>query len=348
MRINYFITHFPYKNRPVNGRYFIGGAEAVASNLAFILAKKEHKISIFTTSADSKAEIERYNGINVYRYGTNFSVISGRFSLGLLKNPVKYPTDLVHVHVSVPIGDIAGLWYAKKRNVPLVVTYHGDMQGGYGGLVRRMSVYFYNKYLLDNVLSYADVIISPSEYYINESRFLGRYRDKIVVIPNGISIDEFDIGYSKEECREKLGLPLDDDIILFLGILDPYKGPDVLLKAMPRLLKKVPDAKLVFVGAGGMKGELERLTNKLGIEKHIQFTGFVEKDVKPLYYRAADVFCLPSVIKSEVFPIVFLEASASGLPMVVSDLDTFKCIIDDGYNGLVTKRRDEKNLLRKK
>ena len=66
--------------------------------------------------------------------------------------------------------------------------------------------------------------------------------------------------------------------------------------------------------------------------------------MKPFYYRAADVFVLPSVMKSEVFPIVLLEASASGLPMVVSDLDTLKCIIEDGYNGIVTKRGDENNL----
>ena len=63
-----------------------------------------------------------------------------------------------------------------------------------------------------------------------------------------------------------------------------------------------------------------------------------------MYYRAADVFVLPSTISTEVFPIVLLEASASGLPMVVSDLDTFKCIVDDEYNGLFTKRKDEGNL----
>ena len=343
MKISYFITAFPYKNRPVNGKYFIGGAEAVADNLASVLAQKGHKISVFTTSASSKAEIERYNGINVYRYGTNFSVVSGRFSFGLLENPVKYPADLAHAHVTVPMGDIAGWWCAKKTNVPLVVTYHGDMQGGYGGLLRRVGVYIHNKYLLDKVLSYADVIISPSKYYINESRFLGKYRDKIVVIPNGVNIKDFDMPYSKKECREKLGLPLDDEIILFVGVLDPYKGPEFLLKAMPKILKEVPEAKLVFVGSGVMREELERLCKLLGIEKNIEFVGFVgEVSIKALYYRSADVFVLPSFI--EVFPIVLLEASASGLPIVVSDLKTFKCIIDERWNGIVTKRGDEKSL----
>ena len=344
MKISYFVTGFPYKNKPFNKKYIGGGTRVVVDNLASVLAQKRHKISIFTTSADSKSEIEEYNGIKVYRYGTNFRVGSGRFSFGLLKNPVKYPTDLIHVHVSVPVSDTAGLRCAKKKNIPLVVTYHGDLQEDIGGFIRKMSIYFYNKYLLDKVLSYADIIISPSEYYINESRFLGKYRDKIAVIPNGINIDDFDIPYSKKECREKLGLPIDKNIVLFIGTLIPYKGANVLVNAMQMITKEVPDTEVVFVGGGGMRGELKMLSKRLGVEKCVKFAGFVKESLKPLYYRAADVFVLPSTLNTEVFPIVLLEASASGLPIVISDLDTFKCIIEDGYNGIITKKEDEKNL----
>lgn len=344
MKISYFSTYFPYKDKLFDEKYGVGGASVVVDALAQILAKKGHEISVFTTSVNSKHEVKRYGKIYIYRYGTNFKVAYGRFSFGLLKNPVKYPTDLVHVHITVPMGDIAGLRCAKKKKVPFVVTYHGDLYGDMGGFIRKASVDFYNKYILNKVLSYADVIISPSEYYINESRFLGKYRDKIVVIPNGINVKDFDIGYSKEECRKKLGLPLNDEIILFLGKVSSHKGPDVLVKAMPKIIKEVPDAKLVLVGSGGMREELESACKQLGVENYVNFAGFVEENLKPFFYRAADVFVLPSVMTSEVFPIVFLEASASGLPMVVSDLDTFKCIIDDGYNGLFTKRGDEKNL----
>lgn len=343
MKINYFITHFPYKNKLFNKKYTIGGAEVVADNLARILAQKGHEVSVFAASANYKTETEKYNNIKVYRYRTNFSVAGGNFSFGLLKNPVKYPTDLIHVHISVPMSDIAGLRCAKKKKVPLVVTHHGDLQEDLGGVIQKMCVYFYNKYLLDKILSRADIIISPSEYYINESRFLGKYRDKIVVIPNGINVDEFDIGYSKEECRQKLDLPINGEILLFLGGLSPRKGPDILLKAMSKILRDIPNAKLVFVG-GGMREELEALSKRFGVDEYIKFAGFVEEELKPLYYKAADVFCLPSVMKSEVFPLVLLEASAAGLPMVVSDLETFKCIIEGGYNGIVTKRGDINNL----
>jgi glycosyltransferase involved in cell wall biosynthesis len=334
MKIGYF-TQFPYKNN-VTDELIIssaGGVGVVVYNIAIQMAKRGHDVHIFTSSINLKESVEKYENITIYRYKKGFTIGSAPISIDILYKPLRLGLDLdiVHAHAGNPPAPIAAYWYAKKKKKPFVVTYHGDGQWNWGGLIRRISVSSYNKYLLDKILSYADVAISPSEYYIDESRFLGKYRDKIVVIPNGINIDEFDISYSKEECREKLGLPIDNKIILFLGGLNPHKGPDVLLKAMPKILKSIPDAKLVFVGSGGMREELERLCKRLGVEKYVSFAGFVEECMKPFYYEAADVFCLPSVMKSEVFPIVLLEASASGLPMVVSDLDTLKCIIEDGY-----------------
>ena len=342
MKIGYFVTHYPYKKNYDD--YFCGGVGVVAEKLAKEMIKKGNEPLIFTTSMTKKFNFEKQESIKIYRYGTDFRIAEANMSFRLLYKPLKHEVDIVHTHAGNPPAPIGAYWYAKKKNKPFVVTYHGDGQWNWGDIIRKISVYFYNGYLLDKVLSHADVIISPSEYYIDESRVLGKYRDKIVVIPNGVNVKDFDIDHSKEECREKLDLPLDDEIILFLGSLNPHKGPDVLLKAMPKILKNIPNARLVFVGDGGMRGKLEMLSKKLDVEKHIKFVGFVEESTKPLYYRAADVFCLPSVMKSEVFPIVLLEASASGMPMVVSDLDTFKCIIEDGYNGLFTKRRDENNL----
>ena len=343
MKLSHFITRFPYKNKVADENYTARGAGAVVNGLSSVLAQKGHEISIFTASVNSKDKFEEYNGIKVYRYGTNFSIASGRFSFGLLKNPLKYSTDLVHVHITVPMGDIAGLRCAKKKNVPFVVTYHGDLQEDMGGFIRKASVYFYNKYILNKVLSYADVIISPSEYYINESRFLGKYRDKIVVIPNGINVKDFDIGYSKEECRKKLSLPLNDEIILFLGKISLHKGPDVLIKAMPKIIKEVPDAKLVLVGSGGMREELEMLSKKLSIEKNVKFAGFVgDTFEKALYYKAADVFVFPSFM--EIFGIVNLEAMCCGIPIVASKVGGIPEVVKDGENGLLVPPRDPEAL----
>jgi glycosyltransferase involved in cell wall biosynthesis len=343
--INYFITHFPYKNHFDDASYFAcykcGGAELAAYYLALEMTKRDHKVNVFTTSIDSKDSFERYTHMNVYRYGTKFKVEGGNVSFGLFTKPLSYDGDVVHAHFSTPPAEIAALQYAKKRKLPVVLTYHGDWQESFGGIIRRMALHFYNKNLLNIVLSHVDVIISPSQYYIYDSRFLAKYRDKIVVIPNGINIENFDIQYSKKECREKLGLPIDKNIILFVGSLIRYKRPDILVKAMRIVAKKAPDVELVFVGDGNMKSDLVELSTKLGTKKYIKFAGFVKHDITPLYYKASDILVLPSI--TEVFPLVLLEASASGLPMVVSDLNTFKCIIKDGYNGIIVKRDDAKS-----
>jgi glycosyltransferase involved in cell wall biosynthesis len=348
MMINYFITHFPYKNHFDDASYFAcykcGGAELAAYYLALEMAKRDHKVNVFTTSIDSKDSFERYTHMNVYRYGTKFKVEGGNVSFGLFTKPLSYDGDVVHAHFSTPPAEIAALQYAKKRKLPVVLTYHGDWQESFGGIIRRMALHFYNKNLLNIILSHVDVIISPSQYYIYDSRFLAKYRDKIVVIPNGINIEDFDVSYSKEECREKLGLEVNTNIILFVGNLIQYKGPDVLVRALSKVVKEIPGTELIFVGSGNMKNELQELSKRLDVGKHVKFAGFVEEHLKPLYYKAADIFCLPSVMSTEVFPLVLLEASASGLPMVASDLNTFKCIIEDGCNGVVTKRGDPKAL----
>lgn len=347
MKINYFITHFPYKDRFDDAEYFArykwGGAEFAAYHLALEMAKR-NEVNVFTTSINSKDSFEEYDGVNVHRYGTKFRIEKGNVSPRLFTKPLSRDADIVHAHFSTPPGELAGARCAKKRKVPFVLTYHGDWQESFGGFVRRKSLSFYNKYLLDKVLSHADVIISPSEYYIEESKFLKKYKDKIVVIPNGIKIEDFEIPFSREQCREKLCLPLNTNMILFVGNLIQYKGPDILVNAMPMIAKDVPDTKLVFVGSGGMRAELEELSKKLGVEKHVKFIGFVEERLKPLYYKAADIFCLPSMMSTESFGIVNLEAMACGVPIVASKIGGVPDVVKGGENGLLVPPKDSEKL----
>ena len=348
MKVGYFITNFPYSNSVRNNkafdRYICGGSPFAAYYIAINMAKRGHEISVFATSVNSKDAIEKHRNMTVYRYGTNFRVISSNISFGRFLKPIKHDVNVVHTHFDAPPGPLAGLRYAKKKNVPLVVTYHGDWEASYGGLVRRIGVAFHNKYLVDRLLSYADAIISPSEYYINGSRFLRKYRDKIVVIPNGVKLSDFDITYSKEECRKRLGLPVDKKILLFFGYLAPYKGPEVLVNAMSKIIKHVPDAELVFAGKGVMREELEMLSKDLGIEKNVRFVGFVDDDLKALYYKAADIFCLPSMMGTECYPLTILEAMACGVPIVASKIGGIPDAVKDGENGLLVQPRDSELL----
>lgn len=342
MRIGYFVTKFPYNQQFEN--YAYGGSSLAAYYMAIEMKKRGHEIHVFTTSAVSRDSLEKDGNMTIYRYGTNFRILTSNISFGMFKKPLKYNVDAIHIHFDIPPGPIAGLRYAKKKKVPLIVTYHGDWEEGYGGLIRRIGVGLHNKYLVDKLLSYADVIISPSKYYVDRSRFLGGYKDKIVEIPNGINLGDFNLPYSKEECREKLGLPLDGKVALFLGNLSPYKGPEILVKAMPNVIRHIPNAKLIFAGRGVMKKELGMLSNNLGIDENVRFVGFVDDNLKLFYYKAADVFCLPSVMSTECYPLVILEAMAYSLPIIASDMGGIPDAVKNGENGLLVPPKDSEAL----
>lgn len=342
MKIGYFVTHYPY--RKDYNDYFCGGVGVVAENLAKEMVKRGHELSVFTTSRTRKYSFEEREGIKIYRYGAHFRIAEAYMSFGLLFGPLKHEMDIVHAHMGNAPAPIAAWIYSKLKKKPLIVTYHGDQQESYGTFLRRCSLKIYNKLFVNNILESSSLVISPSEPFIEESKFLGSFRDRIKVIPNGINQGEVTISKTKENCRSELGIPHDKVVFLFVGALSKYKGPDVLLKSTNIVTKKNKDVTLIYIGEGQMRYELESLSTKFGLNEIVKFVGFVEEQKKFEYFKAADVFVLPSTLNTEVFPIVLLEASASKLPMVVSDLNTFKCFIQDGVNGIVTKNSDFNDL----
>jgi glycosyltransferase involved in cell wall biosynthesis len=344
MKIGYFLTIFPYPESfqdPESHRsYPVGGAEIAAYNLAHNMARLGHEVTVFATSVDSRSSVEESNGIKVCRYRKSFSIEKAFFSSEEYLKSVKHDVDIVHLHFTTPPGNLAGWYYAKVKKKPLVITYHGDAIPSYGRLIRRVALNFFDRFIDDRILSRAKFIISPSEYYINESRFLPRYRKKVITIPNGINPQELEVPYPREECRKELSLSVEDRVILFVGALISYKSPDLLIASLPLVIKKVPEAKLVLVGDGPMRQDLERLAAELNISDRIILTGPVVGNRKSLYYKASDIFALPSTLNTEVFPLVLLEASAASLPMVVSSLNTFRCLIEDKFNGVITRTGD--------
>ncbi|WP_198146794.1 glycosyltransferase family 4 protein [Methanosarcina vacuolata] len=322
----------------------IYGSTRAAYELTLNLAKRNHELSVFSTSDTLNDNIETRKNLNIYRYGSQLKLFSTHFSYSIFYKPQRCHLDIVHVHFDIPPVPFAGLKLSTETKTPLVVTYHGDWDDSYGSFFRKTGVRFFNRFFVDKLLTQADVIISPSENYIKESNFLVKYSDKTVVIPNGVNIEQFKTVISKEECRKLLHLPLNCKIILFLGALNLRKGPDILLNAMVNVIKEYPTSKLLYVGDGSFKSELFTMTKKLGLEDSVIFTGYIAENLKPLYYKASNLFVVPSTISTEVFPLVILEAMASNIPIIVSDLLTFKSIVDDGQNGLIARKSDPNDL----
>jgi glycogen(starch) synthase len=210
--------------------------------------------------------------------------------------------------------------------------------------MRKVTVYLTANLFVDHLFSNANAIISISPYFASKSRFLSKYQDKTVNIPNGVNLEKYNTRLNHIASKKQLGLPTDRPLILFLGSLIPRKGADILLEAMRIVINKFPIAELILVGRGPMLGQLKKQASELELDQHIRYEGFIgENALKSLYYRAADVFVVPSVNNMEMFPLVLLEGSALGCAMVVSDLETFKCIIKHGYNGIVSKAGDPKS-----
>lgn len=343
MKIGYFSSKYPYSYSSPN--YICGGSVFATQSLVNEISKKGHDIKVFTTSKDSKNHFETKGNIEIYRYGTNLNLMSSNISIGLFREPIKHDVDIVHVSFDMPPGPYNGLRYAKKKDIPLIVTYHGDWDAGYGNLIRRLGVSLNNKLIVDDLLSYADVIISPSRLYAETSKYLKKYKNKIRVIPNGINLEEFQIDYTKEESREKLNLPLNKKILLFFGYLSPYKSPDILLKAFANVLKIVPNTILLFAGSGEMRSKLEELSIELGIKDNVIFAGFVQKDLRAFYYRSSDIFCLPSTMSTECYPLSILEAMASQVPVIASEIGGIPDIVKNGINGMLIKPNDHDALV---
>jgi len=349
MKIAYFCGKYPYSGNSTVPKdpYFCGGSIIAAFKLVDRFAKYGHECSVFTTSSDRNAEFETHDHINIYRYPTIFRLFSSNISLKLAYKPLQHSADIVHIHFDLPPTPLWGYFYSKAKKKPLIVTYHGDWLDNYGSFFRRFIVKIVNVLIVNRILSHAGIIISPSQFYINESRFLKKYKEKIRVIPNGVDFNRSAIQHSKSECREKLGLPKDSKIILYLGALTPRKGPDILIRSIYELSRSDPDIQLLVCGMGEMESELKNLAAKLNLEKNVIFCGYVDESLKNVYFQASDIFCLPSTRSTEVFPLVLLEASSYGLPLVVSDLETFRCIVRRGYNGLFAKREDIQDLAEK-
>ncbi len=348
MRVWYFNEKFPYEDQPrYNTQYPCGGSEVVADSLAVEMAKRGHTVDVFATGIENKAVVESRENISIHRYPRTFEIFGRCFNPRVLMKAGTEVPDIIHAHVCTEVFfSFAAWWWAKRKRRPLVLTCHinAGSYPKYFPFKYRLALQMHKKYV-DVLFSLANIIISPSGGFAQENETLRKHEKKVVAIPNGVNLEEFGIPYSKEECRQELGLPLDKKILLFLGNPHPNKGLDILLQSMTKIASEVPDSKLVIVGRGTEEVKLRELATELNLGERVEFAGFASGLRKNMYYKSSDVFVLPSFY--DIFPLTILEASAFELPLVVSDIGAFKGVVDDGYNGLITGVGDKEDLAQK-
>jgi glycosyltransferase involved in cell wall biosynthesis len=253
--------------------------------------------------------------------------------LNLYAKFVKKEFDIVHFNM-VPAcidGSLMLLKFAKIRgthtvlNIHDIVTLEHILEPAQGPISARA---------ISTILSSCksvDIVVVNSEYMRNNVvTWYGISSDKIVVIPNGIDLRRFGA------CDHKLMLE-GDPAILYLGNLGRRKGVDILIQSIANLRSKLPHMKLHLVGSGFMS-DFKLLAKKKGIEKYVVFHGWVANSMIPYYYKSADFCVFPS--RHEGFGIVILEAMASGIPIIASDIGSFREIIGNGRSALLFRQGD--------
>lgn len=159
----------------------------------------------------------------------------------------------------------------------------------------------------------------------------------------GVDEKVFRPGAGGEAVRERHGLS-GRPVAVCVSRLVPRKGQDALIHAWPRVLRAVPDAALLLVGGGPYRADLERLAASLGVARSVVFTGGVPWEELPAHYDAGDVFAMPCRTRNrgldvEGLGIVYLEASATGLPVVAGDSGGAPDAVQDGETGVVVPGR---------
>jgi glycosyltransferase involved in cell wall biosynthesis len=161
---------------------------------------------------------------------------------------------------------------------------------------------------------------------------LGFPEERITVVPNGVDLSCFNSETDALLMRKELGIG-DEPLVVTVSRLIKRKSPELLVSAFAKVLRVVPDAKLVIAGSGREKDKLSRQIKSLNITNSVFMVGGLTREKVAQLMAAADVFVLPS--KMESFGLSLLEASAAGVPVVCSNAGGVPEVFQDGFNALL-------------
>ncbi len=238
--------------------------------------------------------------------------------------------DIVHLHFPNPMAHLAS-YFANKQS-KLVITWHSD-------IVKQKRLLQLYQPFLRHVLSKADAVIVATPRHADESTQLFPLapRDRIHVVHFGIDVEPFLNPLAIEASLAIKQQHAGKKIIFAIGRHVYYKGFEYLLQAM----QQIEDAVLLLGGTGPLTAELQSYVKSHQLENKVILLGRVSDQDLPAYYHAADVFCMPSVERSEAFGLVQLEAMACKKPIVCCELNNGVTYLNqDGITGLVVPPRD--------
>jgi rhamnosyl/mannosyltransferase len=217
--------------------------------------------------------------------------------------------DVLALHVPFPLSDFA-LLFGVPENLGVVLHWHSEIAGARSQLP-------FIETMLRKTVQRSDRIVVTDQAMIHASPFLSKVADKCDVVPYGVDVDFWSKLSSDEEAEIARIRAQHPRLVISIGRLVPYKGYPVLIEAMRQV-----DAELVLIGEGSQGESLKTQARQLGLDDRVHFKGYLSRAQMKLYLHAARLFVLPSISEAEGFGIVQVEAMASGLPVINTNLNT--------------------------
>ena len=305
------------------------------------LEKKGHKVYIVTVNPKGlkykfDEKVLRIPGVPIGIFDYRLTSVYPAFAIKKIKS---WNLDVIHCQTEFGIGTFARI-VSKQFNIPLVHTYH-TMYEDYVHYITRGYFKKTSKKIVEYLtLFYCDS--TPTELIVPTKKTYDLFKEKykikrnVHIVPTGIEIEKYSKNYSLEKINKlKKSLNINDEIVLiFVGRLGLEKSVDFLIENHKKI-----NAKLLIIGDGPEKDNLEKLVKKLKLSDKVIFTGKVPLKDIGLYYKLGNIFVTAS--KTETQGLTVIEALAASLPVVAINDESFIDPIKNDYNGYLFNNKKE-------
>jgi glycogen synthase len=299
----------------------VGGVAVHVTELAAALDRRGHEVHVFTRQGQSQPGYDFIDSVHYHRcpfaLSRNFvdevnNMCRAFVAAVLAVEDTVGSFDVVHAHDW--LASNAAVWVKEGRGRKAVLTMHSTEYGRNGNrflggqAVRVQEHERHGTYC-------ADRVITVSNQLKAETQWLYQLPDwKVRTIYNGVSTPQFDYAMDAGEVKRRYAMGPLDPMILFVGRMVVQKGPDILVRTVPSILRHYPHAKFVFVGDGHMKDDVCRIGHQLGVAHAMRVLGVVRGRELTNLFKACDVVAVPS--RNEPFGIVILEGWSAHKPVV--------------------------------
>jgi len=313
----------------------ISGVSISVDTLAKELTKLGHEVYIVTNKherAIQQSRVLRLGGYRIPLKGMHEYRI-GKVTRKKIREIIELDLDIIHCHSEFTMGRL-GRKAARKMNIPIVHTYHTMLEDyvHFISKLLRAPLRFASKKYSKSFANSSDYVVFPT---IKVKRTFDRYgfTKKGYIVPTGIYLEKFSKTISNPEdlaeLKQSLGLSKEDFILLYLGRLSREKS----LRDLINNVAKIDDSnvKLILVGDGPDRKEFEDLIAKHNLTDRVIFTGMISPEYVQSYYQIADLFLNFSVTETQ--GLTYIEALASGTPILAKFDDNLEGVVENGYNG---------------